>query len=75
MKMNPMQMLKMFMGKMSPQEAVGKMVGNQNPVFGNLINMANNGKEEEVTNFARNFCKERGINFDKEFSNFMSNFR
>lgn len=73
--MNPMQLLKMFMGKMSPQEVVGKMVGNKNSIFGNLINMANNGKDEEVTTFARNFCKERGVNFDEEFTHFMSNFR
>lgn len=72
--MNPQEMLKSLMGgNMNPQEMVMKMIGNQNPMFKNLMNMAQKGDSKGVETFARNICKERGIDFDKEFSNFMNN--
>lgn len=74
--MNPIQLIKSFIGnRMSPKQIASQMIGKQNPMMGNLIEMANNGKEKEIETFARNFCKERGIDFDKEYSDFISNFR
>lgn len=73
--MNPMQMLQGFMGKgMSPQKIVEQMA-NKNPMLANLMKMANSGNNEGVENFARNICKERGMDFDKEFSEFRKNFK
>lgn len=46
-----------------------------NPMFRDLIQKAQKGDKQSVENFARNICKERGIDFDKEFANFMSNFK
>ena len=51
------------------------MKDNGNPVLNNLINMAKTGDSKGVENFARNICKEKGKDFDKEFSEFMSNFK
>ncbi|MBQ8044711.1 MAG: hypothetical protein IJ272_11335 [Clostridia bacterium] len=48
---------------------------NSNPMFRDLIQKAQKGDKQSVENFARNICKERGIDFDKEFANFMSNFK
>ena len=48
---------------------------NANPMFRDLIQKAQRGDRQSVENFARNICKERGIDFDKEFANFMSNFK
>lgn len=48
---------------------------NINPMFRDLIQKAQKGDKQGVENFARNICKERGIDFDKEFANFMSNFK
>ena len=48
---------------------------NNNPMFRDLIQKAQKGDRQGVENFARNICKERGIDFDKEFANFMSNFK
>lgn len=48
---------------------------NNNPMFRELIQKAQKGDRQSIENFARNICKERGIDFDKEFANFMSNFR
>lgn len=71
--MNPIQLIKSFIGE--PQQLVSKLIGNQNPMFNNLVGMAMSGKGAEVETFARNFCKERGVDFDKEFASFMNNFR
>lgn len=73
---NPINMIKMMMGKMSPKDMAMKMIeNNSNPVFANLIDMANKGDTKGVEDFARNICKEKNIDFDKEFSSFMKNFK
>lgn len=76
--MNPMEMLKSFMGKGgSPEKFLMNMIGskNSNPMINNLMQMANNGNMKGVETFARNFFNERGKDFDKEFSEFMKNFK
>ena len=50
-------------------------ISSTNPMIGNLVNLAKNGDTKSVENFARNLCKEKGIDFDKEFAQFMSNFK
>lgn len=73
---NPINMIKMMMGKMSPKEMVmGVLKNNSNPIMGNLMEMMEKGDEKGIENFARNVCKERGINFDKDFKDFMGNFK
>lgn len=73
--MNPIQMIKMMSGKMTPQQMVMNMVGkNNNPMLNNLMQMAQNGDTESLQNFAKNMFKEQGRDFDKEFSEFMNNF-
>lgn len=74
--MNPMNMLKSMFGSMNPKEMVSKMISNNsNPVVSNLVNMANKGDTKGIEEFARNYMKEQGKDFDKEFNNFMNNFR
>lgn len=74
---NPIEMIKLFMGEhKTPEQILQKMMkDNGNPVLNNLINMAKTGDSKGVENFARNICKEKGKDFDKEFSEFMSNFK
>jgi hypothetical protein len=73
--MNPMQLLQNFITKgLSPQKIVEQMV-NSNPMMANLIKMANSGDTRGVENFARNMFKEKGRDFDKEFSEFRKNFK
>lgn len=74
---NPIEMIKLFMGEnKTPQQILQKMMkDDSNPVLNNLINMAQTGDSKGVENFARNICKEKGKDFDKEFSEFMSNFK
>lgn len=73
--MNPMQMLQNFITKgFSPQKIV-EQLANNNPMMANLIKMANSGDTSGVENFARNMFKEKGRDFDKEFSEFRSKFK
>lgn len=48
------------------------MGNNSNPMINRLIEMARTGNSKEIENFARNIMKEKGRDFDKEFSEFMS---
>ena len=67
--MNPMQFLR---GIKNPQQFVINMLGqNQNPMGMQLINLAKTGNKTQIENFARNICKERGMDFDKQFAEFM----
>ena len=58
---NPMQIISRYMGV--------------NPIIKDLVEKAQKGDSKSVENFARNLCKEKGIDFDKEFAQFMSNFK
>ena len=70
-----MQMLQNFVTQgLSPQKIVEQLDGN-NPMMANLIKMANSGNTSGVENFARNMFKEKGRDFDKEFSEFRSKFK
>lgn len=63
--MNPIQMLKnMIMNKQL-----------NNPVLKEVITKAQNGDTKGVEEFARNFLKGQGRDFDKEFGEFMKNFK
>lgn len=76
--MNLMNVLQNFLSKgANPKEMVLKAMdfaGGNNPMLNNLIQLANGGNEQQVEQFARNIFKEKGLDFDKEFNNFMSNF-
>ena len=74
--MNPINMLKGMMGIGNPKDMAMKMLSqNNNPIFKNLIDMANKGDSKGVEEFARNICKEKNIDFDKQFGEFMNNFK
>lgn len=67
--MNPMQFLR---GIKNPQQFVMNMLKqNQNPMAIQLMQMAKNGNTNQIEQFARNICKEHGMDFDKSFSEFM----
>lgn len=72
---NPMQFMNMLKSIKSPKEAVINMVkSNDNPMLKNLVEMAENGDTKGIENFARNYMKSQGKDFDQEFNNFKSMF-
>ena len=73
--MNPLNMIKGMMGNMNPKNIVMNMLkNNTNPIFANLIEMANKNDVKGLENFARNYMKDKGRDYDKEFNDFKSMF-
>ena len=73
---NPMQFMNMLNGIKKPKDVVINMIkSNNNPMVKNLVEMAEKGNYKAVEDFARNFYAQQGKDFDKEFNNFMSNFK
>ena len=73
--MNPLQML----GAMkNPQAFMQQMMNNsqimQNPMAKNIIDMAQKGDVAGIEQMGRNIAKEKGIDFDKAFSDFKKQF-
>lgn len=67
--MNPMQFLR---GIKNPQQFVMNILRqNQTPMGAQLMNLVKTGDKTQIENFARNICKERNIDFDKQFAEFM----
>ena len=67
--MNPIEMIKNIK---SPQQFLNNfMNNNSNPMLGQLLKMAQTGNSKEIEAFARNILKEKGRDFDKEFSDFI----
>lgn len=62
---NPIQMLKNMI--------LNRQINN--PIFKEVITKAQNGDAQGVEQFARNLFKEQGRDFDKEFGEFMKNFK
>lgn len=62
----------------SPQQFLQSMIGNsqimQNPIARNIIDMAQKGDVEGIEQMGRNIAKEKGIDFDKAFSDFKKQF-
>ena len=62
----------------SPQQFLQSMMGNsqimQNPMARNIIDMAQKGDVAGIEQMGRNIAKEKGIDFDKAFSDFKKQF-
>ena len=67
-----------FQAFRSPQHFLQSMIGNsqimQNPMARNIIDMAQKGDVEGIEQMGRNIAKEKGIDFDKAFSDFKKQF-
>ena len=74
---NPLNTIKDYFRRGgNPQQLFARfMQQNQNPMVGNLIKMAQSGNTKELENFARNMCREKNIDFDKEFNKFKNQFK
>lgn len=79
--MNPIMSMigQMMMNGANPKAIVQQLMGNseimQNPMTKNIIEMANSGNISGVEELGRNIAKERGVDFDKAFSQFKGSYR
>lgn len=75
--MNPINLIQM-MKCGNPQQIVMQIMNNpqiaNNPMAKNMIEMAKNGNLQGIEEMGRNIAKEKGIDFDKAFSDFKSQF-
>ena len=73
--MNPFQMIQILKGG-NPQSFVFQMLeqnAQNNPFFANILQLAKSNKTNEIEQIAVNMCKEKGIDFNKEFNSFKNN--
>ena len=73
--MNPLQFVQAMR---NPQEFIQQIMNNsqitQNPMAKNIIDMAQKGDVAGIEQMGRNIAKEKGIDFDKAFSDFKKQF-
>lgn len=69
--MNVMQLLQMVQNNPNPPAFIMEMLKSQsgsNPLFANLLILAQNGNKAGIEEIARNIYREKGLDFDKEFN-------
>ena len=70
---NPMQLIAQIRQGKNPEQLMMGILesgAQSNPIYANLLSMAKEGRTADIEAFARNVAKEKGIDFDKEFSKF-----
>lgn len=71
--MNPRQIVQLIQKGQNPQELamtlLQQRMGN-NPMGQNLLALVEQGRSNDIEQFARNLAKEQGIDFDTEFAAF-----
>lgn len=67
-----MNSLDILRGITNPKQYVINQLTSSNPMISNLIDMAQKGQTQNIENFARNFCRERNVDFDTKFAEFMN---
>lgn len=75
--MNNVNILSMIKNGGNPQQIMMNLLETQmkgTPMGDNLINLAKSGNVQGIEEFARNYVKQNGKDFDQEFSAFRQNF-
>lgn len=73
MNFNPMDLIQMIKSGQNPQQLIMYVLeqrAQENPMYANLLSLAKNNQSKEIEQIARNVMKEKGLDFDKEFTNF-----
>lgn len=71
--MNPMQLIQMLQGGANPQQLAMSLLQNNignTPMGQNLLSLAQQGNGVQIEEIVRNYCKQQGVDFDKEFGAF-----
>lgn len=72
MNMNPMQLMSMIMGNNPEKIAMELLQKNMGgtPLGDHMLELAKQGNTQELQNIVRNYMQSKGVDFDKEFTNF-----
>ena len=71
---NPMLLVQAIKEGQNPQQLMLNILENNmsgTPLGDNLIELAKKGNSADIEKIVRNIAKQRGIDFDKEFPNFV----
>ena len=78
MNVNPMQLIQLIKSGQNPQQLVMGILQQQsqnNPILNNAMNLAQGGNTGALQRLARNLAAQRGLDFDKQFTNFRNQLR
>lgn len=78
MNVNPMQLIQLIKNGNNPQQLIMNIFQQQsgnNPILNNALQLAKNGNRSALQIVARNLAQQKGLDFDKEFSNFQNYFK
>ncbi len=64
------EQIKKSMIKGTTPKSIFKRITGNNPIFNNLVEMADKGDTKGVETFARNFLKQKGLDYDTEYKKF-----
>lgn len=70
---NPMEIINAIKNGANPQQLMMSYLQGswgQTPMGANLLELAKNQDSKAIENIARNLCKQKNIDFDKEFNAF-----
>lgn len=71
---NPQMIIQAIKSGQNPQQLMLNIMQNNmssTPFAANLLSLAKQGNSKEIERIARNIAQQRGIDYDKEFSNFV----
>ena len=64
---NPLELVQMIKNGRNPQQLMLSVLDKQaqsNPIYGNLKNLAKEGRTADIERFARNLAESQGLDFD-----------
>lgn len=73
---NPTVIIQAIKNGQNPQQIMVQLLQSQmgnTPMGQNLMALAQKGDGAGIEMIARNLCQQRGLDFDKEFTNFKNN--
>ena len=71
--LNPMRVIEQIRQGQNPQQIMIQYLENKlgdTPMGANLLELAKNNRSADIEQIARNLLKQRGLDFDKEFTAF-----
>lgn len=71
--MNFQEIIQFIKSGNNPEQVILSMLqtnSKNNPVMMNILQLAKQGNYKQIEQVARNLAQQRGVDFDKEFTNF-----
>lgn len=73
----PLDFIQLIKQGQNPQQLMMQILEQRaysNPMYANLLTLAKSGNGKEIEMIARNMAKEKGIDYDEEFTTFKQKF-